>query len=174
MDEWMSKHTLYKMIHSFLLDNPDFIYTDIDIFCKSKGWNLIPYNNTNTELMLISKDGYTFYENNVFSIFYNKDMPKGRQRFTIGHEIGHIILYHHLYVPSKILTNNQNRGIWEYQADTFAQNILFPVEWVGNLKGQSVNNISMYLGVSREMINVRYKNLSEDLYWFNEVKTNKS
>lgn len=172
MEEWMSKNTLYRFIHSFISDNPEFLYTDINSFCKSKGWNLIPYNNTNTELMLISKDGYTFYENNIFSIFYNKDKPKVRQRFTISHEIGHIILFHHLYVPSKILTNNKNKGIWEYQADTFAQNILFPIDWVENLKGQSVDNIAKYLGVSKEMVNVRLNNLAEDMYWFKKIKSN--
>lgn len=173
MDEWMSKHTLYRMIHSFISDNPDFLYTDITLFCKSKDWNIVPYKEVNKELMQISKDGYTFYENNVFSIFYNEDRPKGRQRFTISHEIGHIILYHHLYVPSKILTSNKNKGIWECQADTFAQNILFPIEWAENLKGQNINGIAKYLGVSKEMVNVRYNNLAEDLYWLNEIKTNK-
>lgn len=170
MDEWASKHALYKMIHSFIVDNPDFMYTDITLFCKSKGWNIIPYEDNDKELLQISKDGYTFYENNTFSIFYNKDKPCPRQRFTIAHEIGHIILYHHFYVPTKILMNNKNKGLWEYQADTFAQNILFPVEWVQNLKGQNISNIAKYLGLSREMVNVRYKNLNEDLYWFNEIR----
>lgn len=170
MEEWISKHTLYKMIHSFMLDNPDFIFTDIVSFCKSKGWNIIPYGDSDTELLEISKDGYTFYENNQFSIFYNKDKPKARQRFTITHEIGHIILYHHLYVSSKILTNNRNRGIWEYQADIFAQNILFPTDWAENLKDQKSDKVAKYLGVSKEMVNVRYKNLSDDLHWFNQIK----
>ena len=170
MDEWMSKNTLYKMIHSFISDNPNFLYTDIDIFCRNKNWSLIPYEDSNKELMKISEDGYTFYEDNRFSIFYNRDKPKTRQRFTITHEIGHIVLFHHLYVPTRILTNNKNKGIWEYQADTFAQNILFPVDWVENLKGQSIDNIAKYLGVSKEMVNVRYKNLDEDLFWFNEIK----
>lgn len=169
MEDWMSKHTLYRRIHSFILDNPDFLYTDMDSFCRSKNWNLISYEDSEKELTQISKDGYTFYENDTFSIFYNRDKPRTRQRFTISHEIGHIILFHHLYVPTRILTNNKNKGIWEYQADTFAQNILFPVEWVNNLKGQSVDNIAKYLGVSKEMIHVRLNNLSEDLYWFNEI-----
>ena len=170
MEEWMSKYTLYRKIHSFISDNPDFLYMDMDTFCKSKDWNLIPFGEADKELMLISKDGYTFYENGSFSIFYNQDKPKTRQRFTISHEIGHIILYHHFYVPTKILTNNKNKGIWEYQADTFAQNILFPIEWAENLKGQSIHNIAKFLGVSKEMVNVRYRNLSEDLYWLNEIK----
>ncbi|MGJ0845948.1 ImmA/IrrE family metallo-endopeptidase [Tissierella praeacuta] len=170
MEKWVSKYILYEMIHNFMLDNPDFIYTDIKSFCKSKNWNIIDYNNSNKELLQISADGYTFYENNQFSIFYNMDKPKARQRFTITHEIGHIILYHHLYVPSNILMNSNSKGIWECQADTFAQNVLFPTELAENLKGQSVNSIAKYLGVSREMVNIRYKNLREDLYWFNEVQ----
>lgn len=170
MGKWISKYVLYEMIHSFISDNPDFIYTDIKSFCKLKNWSIIQYDNSNKELLQISEDGYTFYENGKFSIFYNKDKPRVRQRFTIAHEIGHIILYHHLYVPSNILMNNESKGIWEYQADTFAQNILFPTELAENLKGQSLNNIAKYLGVSREMVNVRYKNLREDLYWLNEVE----
>ncbi len=170
MNNWMSKQVLYKMIHSFITSNPDFIFTNIGSFCKLHGWNLIPYKKSIKDLTRISKDGYTFYEKGKFSIFFNEDMPKVRQRFTIAHEIGHIILYHHLYVPSKILTNNKNKGIWEHQADTFAQNILFPVEWVENLKGQSIDSIAKYLGVSKEMVSVRYNNLHEDLFWFNKIK----
>lgn len=169
MGKWKSKYRLYQMIQSFILDNPDFLYTNINSFCKSKKWNLIPYNNSDKELMQLSSDGYTFYENNEFSIFYNQDKPRTRQRFTIAHEIAHIILYHHIYVSSKILMKNKGKGIWEYQADTFAQNILFPVELAESLKGQNINNIAKYLGVSCEMVNIRYKNLNEDLYWFNQV-----
>src|SRR5699024_1636849 len=168
MEEWASKSTLYEMIHSFISDNPNFLYTDIATFCKSKGWNIIPYKETDIELMQISKDGYTFREDNKFSIFYNKNKPKVRQRFTIGHEIGHIILYHHLYVPSKILTNNKNKGIWESQADTFAQNLLIPTELAEDLEDHSVTDIAQFLGVSKEMVEVRYKNLNEDLFWFNK------
>lgn len=170
MEKWTSKYALYEMIYSFILDNPDFIYTDIESFCRLKNWNIIHYDNSNKELLQISDDGYTFYENGKFYIFYNKDKPKTRQRFTITHEIAHIILYHHFLVPSRILMNNKNKGIWEYQADTFAQNILFPTEWAENLKGQNIHNIAKYLGVSKEMVSIRYKNLREDLYWFNEVK----
>ena len=28
MGKWISKYILYEMIHNFMLDNPDFIYTD--------------------------------------------------------------------------------------------------------------------------------------------------
>lgn len=174
MDEWMSKHTLYEMIRSFISDNPDFLYTDIISFCKFKNWNIISYGNSDKELLRISDEGYTFYENNEFSIFYNRDKPKVRQRFTISHEIGHIILHHHLYVSSNILMNNGSKGIWEYQADTFAQNILFPVELALDLREQNINNIAKYLGVSKEMANIRYRNLNEDLFWFNIIQNQKS
>ena len=32
--------------------------------------------------------------------------------------------------------NNESKGIWESQADTFAQNVLFPTELAETLKGQ--------------------------------------
>lgn len=170
MDKWRSGSILYEMIYNFISDNASFFYTDIISFCKMKNWNIISYRNSDTELMKISKDGYTFYENNEFSIFYNRDKPKTRQRFTIAHEIGHIILYHHLYIPSNILANNKNKGIWEYQADIFAQNVLFPAELAVALKGQNNYEIAKYLGVSQDMVNTRYKNLDSDLYWLNKLQ----
>jgi Zn-dependent peptidase ImmA (M78 family) len=39
-------------------------------------------------------DGYTFSQNGLNVIFYNKDTYEPRARFTLFHEIGHIVLKH--------------------------------------------------------------------------------
>ena len=52
MEEWMSKYTLYRRIHSFISDNPDFIYMDMDTFCKSKDWNLIPFGEAEFQFLI--------------------------------------------------------------------------------------------------------------------------
>lgn len=172
MEQWTSRYVLYEMIFEFLKDNPNFLYTDIFKFCMGKEWIVIPYTNDCKELIKISEDGYTFYENGRFSIFYNKDMPETRQKFTIAHEIGHIIMYHHIYVTSKtLMMGGDCKRIWEYQADTFAQNILFPVSLAQHLKNRPNYEIANFLGVSKEMVNVRYSKLAEDLLWFRKINT---
>ncbi len=81
---------------------------------------LNPKNHPGTDRSpLLSSDGFNLYdeENKRIVIFLNDfDMPINRQRFTIAHEIAHIILGHHEQGP-----------IIEQEADFAAAYLLAPV-----------------------------------------------
>lgn len=66
--------------------------------------------------------------NFTFVIFYNDTKGEGFSRFTIAHELGHIILNHHSKYD--LLSMNKKSATYkrlEKEADCFARNLLSPV-----------------------------------------------
>jgi len=65
-------------------------------------------------------------------IFYKESSPLGRQRFTIGHELGHFLLLHHGYEQScstrdiKVESKPSSVRESESEANEFSQLLLMP------------------------------------------------
>ena len=116
---------LYKSIVDFQEYNNLISYPlNLEELCKNNNWELSPYSLSNAEFSFISLDGFTVFKNGKYIIFYNKDViPKTRIRFTIAHEIGHIVLGHHFF-DEQYYKNNESEI--EKQADIFSGNILLP------------------------------------------------
>lgn len=100
-------------------------------------------------------------------IFYKESSPLGRQRFTIGHELGHFLLLHHGSEQS--CTSNDIRfgsssnvlKKLESEANQFSQLLLMP----DNLISSAINGTS----VSMELL----KLISEDFLMSFEAMANK-
>ncbi len=89
-------------------------------------------------LIAASKDGFSYFSKNKFHIYYNdKIFPKSRIRFTIMHEIGHVVLKHSC-------SNDAN----ESEADFFARNALAPLPLLIFLKIENKNEIVEKFDVS--------------------------
>lgn len=62
-------------------------------------------------------------------IFYNSLVPRTRQRFTIGHELGHFLLPWHrqnsFQCSADDISSRTNRG-WEREANQFSAELLMP------------------------------------------------
>ncbi len=103
---------------------------------EGKGWFLVPYKSTDEDYK-ISHDGYSKYIGNDFYIHYNIENINERICFTLGHEIGHIILNHHFEFKEHLLCSNPNvNKAIEQEADVFSRNLLCPapiVEYVRSL-----------------------------------------
>ena len=73
-------------------------------------------------------DGFTKLSHGKYYVFYNEQNPPPRIRFTIAHEIGHIVLGH-LHAEG-ITTANREPNISdspiEFQANIFASRLLAP------------------------------------------------
>lgn len=65
-----------------------------------------------------SYDGFTLRRRNNFIIVYNDapSIPETRKRFTVAHELGHVVLQHKM----------EGDDIEEREADCFARNLLAP------------------------------------------------
>lgn len=60
-------------------------------------------------------------------LIYNDNDPAVRKRFSVAHEIGHLILQHTIYNDS---FNLYSKDIKEIEANMFASELLIPYDWV--------------------------------------------
>ena len=118
---------VFEIITSFQENLKSFSYP-LDPFeiIKEKRWELKTYDSSNELFNKVSEDGFTFFKEGNYTIFYNKDKPLTRIRFTLFHEIGHIILLHHIEFPDYFLRLDDEEYFVEVEADTIARNLLAP------------------------------------------------
>lgn len=165
--DWKSKDYLYYKIMQFCHDNKVEANIDLEKLCEEKNWFLIPYPKEKYQIFKsISKDGFTVKDGNNFFINYNPELKEkcfGRYRFTLAHEIGHIYLYHHIYVDDYVLMHcDDKKTIWEQHADIFAQNLLMPIKYKDYYKKYNNMDLQNIFGVSNEMVNTRLSKLYQD------------
>ncbi|NLB91163.1 MAG: ImmA/IrrE family metallo-endopeptidase [Clostridiales bacterium] len=101
-----------------------------DITIASLG-DLNAYRATKYKLPYNTDDGSCKYSisTNEYNIIYNEKQPEKRIRFTIMHEIAHIILGHvgaENPILSRDSTTDYQKLLYEAEANTFAGNALAP------------------------------------------------
>lgn len=95
--------------------------------------------------------GFTIFSIKGYFICYDETLSLERQRFTIAHEIGHIVLNHYHYpVENK-----------EQEASMFAARILMPICILYECKVQSSKEISELCFVSSISASFRWERLEE-------------
>ena len=112
-----------------------------------------------------SKSGCTHYdvETNRYLILVNlaETSNYGRRRWTIAHEIGHIVCGHHiLSAVDKIAENSFaqiNNQDYEIEADYFAVTLLSPLPLFKVFEMQSVRDIQNTFGLSAGASDIRLK-----------------
>lgn len=138
-------------------------------------------NCTINEVIMLceSKSGCTHYDifQNRYLILYNNSTLNnnnlGRQRWTCGHELGHIMCEHMSYSLYTKLAENGFLNItdkqYELEADYFAATLLSPFPLFKPLSINSVIDVQNIFGLSDEASLYRYK---QYLNWKNSrVKT---
>lgn len=104
------------------------------------------------------KDGEKWY------IVYDDSMVRGRIRFTIAHELGHIFLGHPLKEGHNSRTTfDTDKPAIETEADIFASRLLSPACVLWGLQVRSVNEIISLCDVSRRAAEIRMERM-EELY----------
>ncbi|WP_164008483.1 ImmA/IrrE family metallo-endopeptidase [Pyxidicoccus trucidator] len=58
-------------------------------------------------------------------IYLNAEMPPDRHRYTVAHEVGHLVFHHHLPLPPEL-------SLCEEEADRFASEFLMPAEEIAD------------------------------------------
>lgn len=92
----------------------------------------------------ISSNGFKLHLNNdegeeIWRIYYNRDMPRGRVRFTILHEIGHIVLKH-----------LQESDVAEAEANFFAKFTIAPPSLINLICPNDYLDIAAAFDLSNE------------------------
>lgn len=114
-----------------------------------------------------SMSGSALKINGKYHVAYNGDMPVARKRFTVAHEIGHIVLGHLesaevRRLSREALARAPGRA-FEQEANDFARNLLAPP---AAHEMQAVKNIaktSAIFGISKACASVRLSALRRDL-----------
>lgn len=105
----------------------------------------------------------TFYKKR--QIFISPNESGGRFRFTLAHELGHILLGHGNDRESEFDTRenmwNPNKEHREYEADEFAAELLMPEEKFKEIWNatKDISTVKMFFNVSVAAIKTRMKNL---------------
>lgn len=131
----------------FLLKNNIKSYPlDLHTIATKNGWLIWSYSDyanfkhiSKEELISENKDGLSIeLPNNSYLILFNESNSKYRNRFTIAHEIGHILL-HKLYMDKNKL---------EKEAQMFAARILMPLCLIHELNIETPDELSKICQVS--------------------------
>ena len=174
---WNSNYYLYTTINNFYnramipninKDNPN--VAPLENYIQKTRWKLIIYDDE--KLKEVSKDGFTIYKDGNYNIFISKlENKTKRNRFTLAHEVGHIVLNHHKLLKNNLIKFNENaKNIFEKQANIFAENILMPVHLVDKFKYEDDDALSRIFEVSKSMIIVRKSHLDRDRYYIKKFK----
>ncbi len=91
-------------------------------------------------------------------IFIPRCIPKVRQRFSIAHELGHILLGH----PPSLLYERNKNDLEEREANIFASELLMPKPLIYRLGHKFFFNaklLSLIFRVSEESMKIRLREL---------------
>lgn len=116
------------------------------------------------DLSKVSLDGFTVYDGKNFNIFYNNQRGL-RIKFTLGHELGHIVLGHFFMEGVTMSTNI--RSELEKEANIFSRCINFPAKIIDSHRiifgDYLVKTYLLSKGFSKEFIDTSFNWIEEDL-----------
>lgn len=128
-------------------------HMDIKVISYSAGKSLI--DRLNMQRLIKSSDGFTYGG----AIFYNDGCSVARQRFTVAHELGHILLHGGHGVYNREPCENDNPI--EQEANVFASRLLAPACVLWGLGIANAQQISDFCNISRQSAEFRMKRMQE-------------
>lgn len=120
---------------------------DLKNICDKLEINLIPYSSFKRLDLLykFDEDGFNLYNTNngKFEIYFNDEIsPKQRVKFTIPHEIGHIVLGHTQKTGNETQVENK-------EANIFANEFYCPQALMIHFKFKTPFNLISNFGISK-------------------------
>lgn len=103
----------------------------------------------------VNSDGFTFGR----MIFYNEQCTVPRQRFTVAHELGHILLHNGGGMYNR--EPSANDSPIEQEANVFASRLLAPACVLWGIGVTSAQQISEICNISMQSAEFRFKRLAE-------------
>ncbi len=92
---------------------------------------------------------------------YDDSMPLSRVRFTIAHELGHILLGHEIVAGfSHFRKIQEGKPIEETQADEFAARVLAPACVLWALGASTADDIAALCGISKQAAQTRAQRMA--------------
>ena len=130
--------------------------------CKKERIRLLSYEEGKKIIERFSLQDHTV-ENDAFTfsriIFYNGDTIPERQRFSIAHELGHIVLHNPKGATVLNREISPNDDPLETEANVFASRLLAPLCVLHFLNLQSEEEIAECCDISMTAAKIRYQRL---------------
>lgn len=143
---------------------------------RQMGWTVVPYHPSHLAAIaapvasdfrrikdvLESTDAHVSVREDGILVLYNVTRPAARIRFSLAHEIGHVLLSHdHEDISREFQL--------EREADVFARNLIAPPELVRRVlesvpENDPVQTLVDVFGLSRHAARVRLDRLGVDIY----------
>lgn len=157
----------------------DRLPVDLNVICKKLGVRTVSYKAAKTLIaerglsdIIARSDGLTFYAGDMPVILYNESCIAGRIRFTVAHELGHIILGH--VAPGDVTTVNREPtpgdDPQETAANQFAARLLAPACALWGLDLHTPEEIAQACHISNQAAQFR-SNRMQVLYARNKFLT---
>lgn len=148
-----------------LIDNKvNLLPVKVNSIATTNDITILKYSDVNPGRLSAGESGVTCFVGNDIYIIYRDTEPIERCRFTIAHELGHILLGHRLIGDKLSRKFDLTKPEAEQEADIFASRLLAPacVLWGLNLHTAeeiaAVCNISISAALARaERMEVLYK-----------------
>ena len=121
--------------------------------CKQAGIKV--YKNSDAQLLTGTQIGLSFYHNGNFRIIIDDTQILTRRRFTLAHELGHIVLGHLLVDTPQGRTFDTTKPEIERQADVFASRLLAPACVLWGINAQTAEQIAKMCNISYEAAKIR-------------------
>ena len=115
------------------------------------------FNMSNQEFLdsVSSKYGFTIDpRTETYEIWYNGTMDTSVIRFTLAHELGHILLGH-----------TEDNDVSRKEASCFARNLLCAIPIIDELEIQTISDIIYVFDVSEQMAEVSTNHFTSDRYY---------
>jgi len=132
--------------------------------------SVIKYSQVDKKRLLESESGSTYFINDKISIIYRDSESPQRCRFTIAHELGHILLGHELIGDRYSRKFNTARTQIESEADIFASRLLAPACVLWGLGLHTADEIARVCNISMSAARIRSERM-EILYKRNKFLT---
>lgn len=126
---------------------------DLEYVIKKLDINLIPYTayEGNKDILIkFDQDGFSLINPNTskIEIYYNDQIePKARLKFTLSHELGHVVLGHNLNGVNETDTMKE-------QADMFAKIFYCPQAFIIKYKLLTISDLVSNFGITKSYADV--------------------
>ncbi len=116
--------------------------------------------NSDVDDLLPGESGKSYYDGKQWTVIYNDKESKERSRYTVAHELGHILLGHEIkhikYLHAREISAKPKS---EIQADRFAIRLLCPACVLWGLNVSSAEDIARYCMVEPSVAIQRAKRM---------------
>lgn len=126
--------------------------------CKTLHINLI--DNKHAHVLRPNENGIAVKQNGKWYIIFDETNVYGKQRFTVAHELGHILLGHAMKNGYHTRQDNIVKPSDETEADMFAARFLAPACVLWGINAQTAEQIATVCGISYTAARLRAERIN--------------